>query len=163
MQALVAENARLVRAGSTPLLQLDAGNLDDAGRAVLSFSITNYGTAPARIAWMELLLDGRRIDNPSSMLRAVNAPEDQTVVSSSIAPSLIKAGEERRIFGWTRPEAPEAIAAWRKQDDLRLSGRLVTRACYCSLLGERWLSDVNGEIRPQTLQCEARGHTSNRG
>src|SRR5687768_581193 len=48
LNALVRENARLVRASSTPLLSFGTGNVSDEGVPRISFTVSNSGTGPAR-------------------------------------------------------------------------------------------------------------------
>jgi hypothetical protein len=164
MEELVEQNARLVRAQSTPLLQLDHFN-ESNGKEQLTISVQNYGTGPARIAWLDLKVMGHPAANPSDIAEVAGA-KNQVLGSSAITSTLIKSGESRTIFSWPKPKATDTIngAAWANLDQGRFrKNGLVARACYCSLLGQCWDSVLDGRIPTPVDACDARGHASYRG
>lgn len=165
MAALVKENTRLVMANSTPLLEFSSGNLTD-GKAQLSFTVQNVGNGPARVVWFELKSDGKPVPHVTAMVDEV-APELQGkayLTTATIAPRLISAGREIRLFSWDRPPESEAVAraAWSRFDKHRQQ-KLTVQACYCSVLDACWISNLEGDIPKPVERCDTDGRLSPRG
>ncbi|PND39307.1 hypothetical protein C1O66_18425 [Paucibacter aquatile] len=165
MSALVKENTRLVMASSTPLLEFSSGNVTD-GKPQLSFSVQNVGNGPARVVWFELKSDGKPVPHVAAMVDAV-APELQGkayFTTATIAPRLISAGKEIRLFSWDRPVGSDTVShdAWIRFDKHR-QHKLSVQACYCSVLDACWISDLEGDIPKPVERCEAEGRLSPKG
>lgn len=164
MEKLVEQNARLVRANSTPLLVVEHGNLDDDGLPKLILSIRNSGTGPARIVWVEVRHNGEALRDGRALVGAAagGAPH-VTFTSSQIAPSMMVAGEDRSFFVWRRPPESDAqgLKAWKALDAARW--KLSFEACYCSVFDECWTSSLSADVPKRVEACDARGRTSYRG
>ncbi len=152
MEALVEQNQRLVRAQSTPILQYTNGNNAD-GRRVLTFTVRNAGTGPARIAWIRLNHGGKVYRNWTLFaLDQVRGVPHLPLMSSPIAPAVLSAGEERMILRWERGGGAVELAAWDRIEQSRFRDQAT--ACYCSVFDECWTSHMNGDVPQQVESCE---------
>lgn len=160
MEALVEQNARLVRANSTPLLVWSHGNAGANGEPVIEFTVENAGTGPARVSWVELSYKGKKFNMLRPYLSEMGAPSkfDLTYISSPVANTMIKAGSEVRIIGYRRPSTEAELSAWKILDRERF--KIDTTACYCSLLNECWVSHMQADIPKPVAACEPAGHKS---
>ncbi len=158
MEALVEQNARLVRANSTPILEFGHGNARDDGSSVLEFNVRNVGTGAARVVWFELRVDGQVMPDMQAALRAVSPglQSPMRFMSGPVAPRVFASGAEQRIFGWPKPAEAEtaAAAAWRAMDSARFK-RIKVEACYCSLFDECWKSQLDGGLPTPAPSCPA--------
>ena len=164
MEKMVEQNARLVRANSTPLLVVDHGNLSDSGEKQLVFSLTNSGTGPARVVWVEVRHQGRPVVNGQKLIAAVaGGNTGVTFVSSKIAPSMLVAGQSRDFLKWKRPADSDAggQTAWEALDAARW--KLVFEACYCSVFDECWTSTLSADVPAPVKSCDPKGRTSYKG
>ncbi|MEO6116747.1 MAG: hypothetical protein ABIP33_10210 [Pseudolysinimonas sp.] len=155
MTELVHENARLVRASSTPLLYFSTGNATDDGKPEISFTLRNSGTGPARIVWLQILNRGVPRPNLIDLIKStgVSYPKSPVTFGSSyITRTIVSAGEERRFLRWGEPaEGDPQRPTWQALDKVRLGFK--TEACYCSLLGECWHSTLDGDIPQPVPMC----------
>jgi hypothetical protein len=156
MEKLVEQNSRLVRANSVPLLQFDSGNIGDDNRSSeLYMAVRNAGTGPARVVWFELLLDGKPVSNFQGLMppdaKGVRRV-DAHIVTSSIAPSMMPAGERRKLLAWPLPQDPAGQSAWHHVDKVRQG--LKVEACYCSLFDECWKTTATADVPRPVPTCE---------
>jgi len=139
---------RLVQAQSWPYIGFHSGNstVDEATRErvrSLGFTLVNQGVGPARVRWLELSVDGRAGPNPTALvLRAARPPGDARIsrgntYSRSIQGRASGAGEEITFLRWHHAAQREPV--WSALDKARF-GRIVIRACYCSVFDECWIS-----------------------
>lgn len=163
MQALVDQNALLVRANSTPLLVWSNGNLDDSGKPGITFDLENAGTGPARIGWLELRYKGQAATGLRAYLERMGAPAqfDLTLATAPVANTMLSAGKKVSFIRYPLPTAPNDAAAWRALDAER--GKIEATACYCSLLGECWTSHLRADVPQPVKSCEATGKVSING
>jgi hypothetical protein len=166
MEKLVEQNSRLVRANSVPLLQFDTGNVgDDIKSREVYFAVRNAGTGPARVVWFELLLNGKPVRNVGDLVPADAKARlrHAEVVTSSIAPSMMPAGERRKLLSWPLPPEGDAFARsmWKHVDTVRQG--LTVEACYCSLFDECWRTKAQADIPKPVATCEIGKHFSYQG
>lgn len=155
MERLVAENSRLVRANSTPILQWRTSNVID-GQRVLQLDVANVGTGTARVIWLEVARKGVPMHNPRELIGYSPRAEDRDyILSSPVAGSYMPAGETRPVMSWKLPHVPASLAAWNAFDRDRLS--LIATACFCSVLGECWTSHLGADEPKSVKACDARG------
>lgn len=163
MSELVDQNAKLVRAGSTPVLEFDHGNALGDGTAGLEFTVRNVGTGLARVVWFELRIDGQPVKSMGSAIRTVSGPltSNLTFNTSPVASRTLGAATDTRIFFWRRPDAttPDLLQAWEALDKARF-GRLTVEACYCSVFDECWISALDGGPPKKSDGCSTEGRTS---
>lgn len=157
MNALVEQNARLVRASSTPVLEFSHGNARDDGTASLEFNVKNAGSGMARVVWFELKLDGKPMQHMTDAIRSL-APEEKnwalTFNSGPVAGRVLSPGVDQRIFSWRQPAPTETVAlkAWGDLNKARAS-RITVEACFCSVFQECWLSNLNGDVPRLSPAC----------
>ena len=134
MHALVEQNTRLVSAQSTPLLMLDTSNLDN-GKHVLSMTLSNVGTGPARIVWFRVV-DAQGLDYSGGTLyeRVAKVDPHASFTSQQISATLMRSGDERSVFKWPRPAESASLADWERLNKTRFD--LNATACYCSIFDE---------------------------
>jgi len=156
MEQLVEQNSRLVRANSVPLLQFDTGNINEEGKEEIYLAVRNAGTGPARIVWFELLQDGKPVRNFKDLLPKNFRPTrpELNIVTGGIAPSMMPAGEYRKLLIWSRAGAAgaTAIPAWDHLNKVRQG--LTVEACYCSLFDECWLTKAKADVPRPVASCE---------
>lgn len=165
MEKLVEQNARLVRANSVPLLQFDHGNVNEKVQSEVYLAVRNAGTGPARIVWFELLQDGRPVRNYQDLLPADGKAArkvDAGIVTGGIAPSMMPAGEYRKLLSWPLPASGgELQSAWHHLDKIRQG--LKVEACYCSLFDECWLTTATADVPRPVATCEIGNRTTWQG
>lgn len=156
MTALVEQNAKLVRAGSTPMLEFGHGNAADDGKARLQFGIRNAGSGMARIVWFELKLDDKPMANMGDVVRALNPGMKSTFSFSSapVAGRVLSPGVDEQLFGWSRPQPGEEdlLKAWNDLDKARFK-RIKVEACFCSVFQECWTSKLKGDVPQLSPDC----------
>jgi hypothetical protein len=171
MEALVRQNERMVQASSTPILLFSHGDESNGVRQI-SFTLSNRGTGPARVVWLEVrrtaqpynslgeLLDELWRADPGRIAQAPHMPQPH-VATTPTSPIILGAKDEVDFLTWTRPADPAQAAVWDALDHARWG--LQTQACYCSVLNECWISRLAGEIPTQVPSCDATGHTRLQG
>lgn len=158
MQQLVDENSRLVRANATPLLQLTSSNIIE-GKRVLQLDVSNVGTGTARVIWFELARDGTRMHGPRELIGYdPKAADADYILQSPIPDTYLPAGESRPIMSWKLPSVPASLAAWNAFDKDRL--RVMATACFCSVLGECWVSHLRADVPQPIKACDTRGRVN---
>ncbi|MDT9001470.1 hypothetical protein RQP53_19495 [Paucibacter sp. APW11] len=168
MKELVNQNARMVRASSTPILQFNTRRQHSDTDVSFTLELNNVGTGLAQVAWFELLLDGKPVssgDTLVQLLRAAPSEGGQAIVGgnysrASITDTVIAAKEQTQLFQWGVSKRSAAELEQINQQIKQLKPRLETRACYCSVLDECW--EIHSRAsRPQAVaRCEAAGHIS---
>lgn len=153
MHALVEQNTRLVSAQSTPLLMLDTGNIDPNGKLVISMTLGNVGTGPARIAWFRVSDDqGVSYAGGDFYERLSKQDPEIKFTSQQISRTLMRSGEERSVFRWSKPAAKEMLPEWETLNKTRFG--LHASACYCSIFDECRVTRF-GDSRPEPVpSCE---------
>jgi hypothetical protein len=167
MNALVEQNARLVRASSTPVLEFGHGNQRDDGTPSLEFNVRNAGSGMARVVWFELTLDGKPMADMSATVHTL-VPQGNwplTFASGPIAGRVLSPGAEQRIFGWPRPAGTDAVGlkAWEELNLARRTGRMQVEACFCSVFQECWVSKLKGDVPRLSPACVAEKRVSLQG
>lgn len=153
MHALVEENRRLVSAQSTPLLMLDSGNLLD-GKPVLTMTLSNAGTGPARIGWFHLVDDkGLSYVGGDFYERLSEEHPGAPFISEVIGGVPMRSGASRTVFQWARPaDVAGGLQEWEQLNHERF--RLHGSACYCSMFDECKVTDF-GDAPPRVVaSCE---------
>lgn len=168
MEKMADANARLVQANSWPFLQYVTANHDDQGELVITLGVHNAGVGPAKIESFEVLWNGQPVRNNVELLQRccgldptklktkksvdVNGASASAVAAaraasrSSIANDFMVASEKEVMEAHQQsnflvlPLTPKTAAVWDKLNNARL--QVQTRACYCSVFDECWVSDL---------------------
>jgi hypothetical protein len=167
MTALVDQNARLVRAGSTPILQFGSSNVNDKGEAEIILNVENAGTGPARVVWMEIRHKGQVLKSARDLLK-IQAAElgldsigSTYTMTGSIGGDVLVAGRSRALFRWQQPADPASRRLWEAVNNS--SRALEAEACFCSVFDECKLTHFNGELPQSVASCAAQDRISING
>jgi hypothetical protein len=166
MSALVEQNARLVRANSTPVLEFGHGNQGADGVANLQFRIRNVGSGLARVVWFELLVDGKPMAHMDQAVRQIS-PELVTppyLTTSPVAGRVFAPGTDALVMTWKRPPATNVAEskAWEAMNHARFK-RITVATCFCSVFQECWVSKLDGDFPKPSPDCVNEKKTSLRG
>lgn len=151
---------KMVAAASWPILFLDSGNRDDAGADVIGLAVRNNGAGPALLKSISISYAGKRYDNAYSVLIAccgwkyISAKADEEVykvATNRLSRSVIPAGGSRTVMLVPLSKANASI--WKRLDQARF--KFTYDACYCSVLGECWRSDLQGGEPKHVKSCPA--------
>lgn len=151
---------KLVAATSWPLLQFVTTNYAD-GEQTIVLQVQNNGVGPALVHYVVLRYRGQAIRNRTELLEVCCAPfQMPTTREEGMALDLSSGGSINVIIS---PE--EGVALFRMSENehnLQLwnslnaeLSNLSAESCYCSVLGDCWLSDF-ASLHPQEVnQCPA--------
>lgn len=139
---------RLVQAQSWPYIGFSSGNstidaATDKRIRSLSFTVDNQGVGPARLRTMEVLVDGKAVPNTSALLRNAARLDSRAslhrdaVFTTAVAGRVLRAGEDITFLRWDHDDTAEP--EWSALNEARF-GRLLMRACFCSVFDECWIS-----------------------
>lgn len=151
---------RLVAANSWPFLRFDFRNQGTPEGQFVTYSIINSGVGPALLKSFTVEYQGKRMGGFAELLQACCGMPRDVDLNGLLAAGLkgenrpvgvVRARDEITLFRFQRLPANVAmldrIAAVR--DEVKL------RACYCSIVGECWLSDLRS-LDPQPVEaCKA--------
>jgi len=147
-----------VAATSWPLLQFTSGNTNDAvSKPVLTLGVQNAGVGPAIVKHFTIHHRNREYTNIYKLLSDCCGYRITTFDPTSIVPgtpltqpiagTIIRPGETTIFFQMDL--APDNRKSWLLLDKVR--NELTFDACYCSVLGECWKSDLV-EIDPKSVK-----------
>lgn len=157
---------KLVAANSWPLLRYETSNLDDETRLpVIDLTIENAGVGPAIVKSFTVLLDGKPVRDQGELLSTCcgEPPEPRPAgqrlpgqrnvapITSSVEETVVRAGERRTYLRLAH--APEIGPQWEALNKARF--RVTFDACYCSVLGDCWRSNLTGVDARPVKQCPA--------
>jgi hypothetical protein len=138
---------KLVAAASWPFVVANS-TIDDVigGSGSMSLVVSNAGIGPARIQSARLLLDGHAVHSHEELLsRCCGYPTGD--LEFQLRHGLV---DENTVVGVLAPHdtitvlkiqrTADTTALWAKLMDL--GPRLAWSACYCSVLGECWITDM---------------------
>jgi hypothetical protein len=156
MEKLVEENSRLVRANATPVLQFLTGNVGETGRE-LSLSVSNVGTGTARVIWFELSRNGVLQKDANDLIDYFPDARDKDYLPTRpVMGTYFPAGETRQIMTWKYPTVAVSQAKWAAFDADKNNVKVT--ACYCSVLGECWTSNLRADVPKPVKECDPKGH-----
>jgi hypothetical protein len=134
-------------------LMFDSSN-DTAGKPVITLTLSNDGTGPAQVFWFNAV-DAQGLDYTGGGLteRAMQIDPHGKPMSQRIDSTLMRSGDDRIVFRWSKPVGnPAAAAAWEQLNRERF--QLHLSACYCSMFNECRITDF-GASRPKAVNsCE---------
>jgi len=146
-------------AASWPLLQYSSGNTDDQNKLAIEMTVTNAGVGPALIKRFRILYGGKSYDNYYRFLLdccGYPVPKGQTTkfvpgtpLTAFVKGSVVRAGETKPFLSMAL--TPDNQDMWKKLDRARF--KLKFDACYCSVLGDCWHSDLTGLDAQQVAAC----------
>lgn len=146
----------LVAANSWPLLQIRTANsVDD--QPVIRFTVENAGVGPALIKSFDVDYRGQRTSNLERIVQICcgTFPQTQGKVepgnlgTNFVANTVIRAGDDLPIL--VLPKAPKNASVWEQLNTKRF--KMKFHACYCSVFGTCWESDLTGVNPTEVEQC----------
>jgi hypothetical protein len=136
------QNAQ-VRAQTWPYIQLWQSNVDR------SFSISNRGVGPARIADVKLRIDGVEVTGFDQAIKKLQAkPEPVSSLQSYFARRVLTPNEDVRMIQF---ETDAHFDIFMKNRD-----RLRFEICYCSVLNECYLLNESAKTEAQYITSTPR-------
>ena len=149
---------RTLAASSWPLLQVRSSNSDDAGKPVINIQVQNVGVGPAAVKSFYAEYGGQRTSIPARIVsnccgQIPIRPDGHfgpgDVLTNFIANRVIRAGEDVIMIQMAR--VPKNDQVWQRLDTNRF--KIKYHACYCSILGTCWESDLTGIDPKEVKQC----------
>ena len=151
---------RLVAANSWPFLRFDFDNSRAEGGQLVTYSIINSGVGPAVLKSFVVDYQGKPMHGFVELLQAccgmphdvdINGLLDLGFRGENRPIGVIRASDQLVLFRFFRNPANiamlDGVAAARE--------RVKFRACYCSIVGECWFSDLRS-LDPQPVEaCKA--------
>lgn len=151
---------RLVAANSWPFLTWKSSNDFGCDLQTFSFSILNSGVGPAVLKRLVVRYDGKPVRGWVELLQeCCGVKRDFTVndiasigfAGGDHPKGVVRARESVLLISLAR--LPENPRIWEQLGAARL--KLSFDACYCSIIGECWRSDLQ-TLEPESIaQCEA--------
>lgn len=152
---------RQVKAETWPYLQLDHGNTDETGQSrAIYFRLANAGVGPARVKAFSFQYEGKSAANPQRFLYDCCVPKDmdqasfrKLLIESGLSivtddvPPIIPDGGDILLFNFPLREGREQDAIWQEiwRNLDRARNNISATACYCSLLGECYQSNLRDD------------------
>ncbi len=151
---------KLVAANSWPFLTWMTSYDFDEGRQMFSLMLLNSGVGPAKLEKLVVRYDGKPVRGWVELLQACcGVPQDFTLddvrevgfVSGGRVKGVIRANQHVLLLRLAR--LPDRPKVWEQFGAARL--KLTFDACYCSIVGECWESDLKS-LHPLSVgQCDA--------
>jgi hypothetical protein len=153
----------LVAANSWPSLQqVSSTGYDDKG--TIALGVYNAGIGPAKVKTFEMFYKGQPVNSPGDLLRrccgvapgpeALKAALPHGFSYSLVDETVLRPGDRNAVLKIFRsleaPDVPNRLAA-----GIRDIG---FRACYCSVLDECWISNLQTTRTDPVRECPAPAH-----
>lgn len=150
---------KLVEAQSWPFVELENSNVAE-GRQAVTLALRNAGSGPARIETFSVRYQGRPVTTWPDLIRACCStpaaadPEallretDGQITTGVPVGRVLLPGDRQLVLGMPRSAANESV--WRRLNDERF--RLQTRACYCSVFDECYVTDFDRTRKPEHVE-----------
>jgi hypothetical protein len=148
---------RTLEASVWPRVEWENSNYDEQRHLnSITFAVANRGVGPARIARVEILLNGKRMGNENALLlnccidgttsgersatlRRLTERNDLPTFTSTLDGAALTPGQERILFEFERPaEDSPAFSVWNRLNAVR--DELDLTVCYCSVFDDCWSS-----------------------
>ncbi|MGH8184949.1 MAG: hypothetical protein ACREUC_00185 [Steroidobacteraceae bacterium] len=151
---------KLVAANSWPFLRFDTSNDFGEGRQTFSLSIFNSGVGPALLKSLVVRYNGKPVRGWLELLQQccsvsrdidINDLRSIGFESGAVPKGVIRAEQSVLLLRLRR--LPDNPAIWEQLGAARL--QLEFDACYCSIIGECWRSDLRALDPEPTEQCAA--------
>ncbi len=150
---------RLVAANSWPFLRWDSSNEQDERGQRFSIFIKNVGVGPALLESLVVRYKGTPVRGWFELLEQCCGVERQATLDlpalgffTGAAPKgVLPPGEVATLVSlWRLPDKPQL---WERLGGARLD--LELEACYCSILGECWKSNLRTMQPARVEECKA--------
>jgi hypothetical protein len=112
------------------------------------------GESPPQIAWLHVV-DPQGNDDTGGTLneRVAKLDPGASFVSEQISGTLMRSGDERKVFKWPKPaDSSPSLAAWDKLNTTRF--HLRASACYCSIFDECKITEFGMSHPKPVASCD---------
>ena len=113
-----------------------------------SLTVSNKGVGPAIVRSVQVRIDGKPQVDWNHVLASLGMPPHH-FITSTINHDALSPGEEMQIIRFPDKEL------WQRFHDAAL-GRLAVDICFCSTLGECWISSNANLIGPSSMPLQLR-------
>ena len=151
---------RMVAATSRPILFFETGNaVSGDPTPSISMTIRNDGAGPALLRHLEVRYAGKPVTDKVALFKAccgvdISRPgAGLALMSRKVDNTILPAGSESTFLRFNKEDATAGI--WEKLNTGRF--KLTFDACYCSIIGECWRSDLTGAEPTRAKRCETTG------
>lgn len=145
---------RLLAASVWPSLEYGTGNRDDDGADMITLSIGNSGTGPARLRTVQVFYGDQAAQDSAALLKScceLAKGTKLTTITSSTRARVLKPGEDVTFL--RLPLEQNDAALWQRFNRERFDVRL--QACYCSVLDDCWMLDSTAIEPAPVAACPA--------
>jgi hypothetical protein len=160
------EMNRLVQANSFPYVQIYSSDLEnDLKTSAFRLTVQNQGVGPARIAEVQIAVDGKPVPDFNTLVDHCCAPgllaaaharahefaglRNGEVILSSLRDRMVRPGEAIDAIDWRDTPAND-VAVSRLKSGFS-SGRVTASVCYCSVFDECWTRSFS-DRRPAAVR-----------
>jgi len=143
---------QLVAANSWPFVEAGSSNATPTGEWRVSFELINAGVGPAKLETFELFYDGRPMASEKNLIARCcssgpPAPAGAWHGLSDNGIQVLRPGQIFEILSFSR--TPENEVYWQRLNEAR--NHISFRGCYCSVLDECWVNDLQG-LKPTPVK-----------
>lgn len=138
---------RLMAAASWPFIQASTSNVSGS-QPLITLGVVNSGQGPALLKWVRVRYRGSVVRGAGELVSRCCGHVAPGVVTGTLSGSVIPAGQTLNFVQLLR--TPESEASWSALNRARFDIRY--DACYCSITGECWRSDLQG-LEPRSVQA----------
>jgi len=147
-------NEAMVAASTRPFMQIGIDNSTPEGVPYLKFNAINAGVGPATIRSFEVFYKGRPYHSGPQLLRdccglqthggPVRPLTDKNtrLLTGTVQGMVVRAGEQESFIMY--PLHDDNVAVWNALNAAR--PQITYRICYCSVLNECWLANLQGDL-----------------
>jgi hypothetical protein len=141
-----------LRAQMWPHLRLEFSSVN------LTFSATNQGTGPARVSAIRVTVDGAAVGSWSDVMKAAGFTGDEDLILSDLSDAVLSPG---KVFTFVEPAENEQSRAKFKELLPGHKHALSVTVCYCSVLDECWVANLDAARKDSTCPITAAERFSN--
>ncbi len=138
---------QLVAANSWPFLEIEDSNATVTGEKRVSIALINEGVGPAKLETLELFYDGKPVATAKSFMTQCCGIDPHTVGLQINDAGVIRAGRAIELLVLARTDQNDLY--WQRLN--RARSHLTYRGCYCSVLDECWINDLQS-LKPTPVK-----------
>jgi hypothetical protein len=146
---------KMQRTETWPYVSYGTDNSSPEVKNEVSFSLSNDGVGPARLAEMEFVYDGKRESSPLEFISdccaaAARAAKSLTFTTDRVD-GVLRPGEKRKFIRLAKND--DNAALWDRLNNQRW--KVVVRTCYCSIFDDCWVFDSRKDRPIPVKVCPA--------
>jgi hypothetical protein len=141
-----------VRASVWPAVQLDGFVSREGSMISIGLNIANAGVGPALIRRISVFHEGELVRDFDEL--AATMPADADASRQTVAGRILGAGDKIEAFSFRYPLGPDSADA--VELERAMSDAWELEVCYCSSLGQCWISRADGSTPMDAETCDQR-------